>query len=273
MGYKSYWTGQLFLRYSAFSIIFLALISVNGCAPANKENAGEMQINEQLQQYRNNLADGFYDTIVLQSRKVLEDGEKNPSAEVAFYALGEIYAHNDYSGKNYDLSQYYFEKLITNFPESPLNSEAKLYLGLFETIKEKEMMAKSSKPIIIESPSKKTIKPRSSEEQPAFLSESIVDNLDFEKAVRKNTRIIEKVGRKKPADAALYNLGLIYAHVNNPAKDYKKSEIYFTEITKQFPHSSYAEEAKVWLGVFETIKKIQQIDVEFDQQLKQQFSE
>lgn len=269
MGYKSYWKRQLFLRYAAISIIILALIIANGCAPANKHTESEMQINKQLQEYRNNLANGFYDTIVLQSRKVVEGGDKNPSAEVAFYALGEIYAHNDYSGSDYELSQYYFEKLIQNFPQSPLNAEAKLYLGLFETIKEKEKMAESSKPIIIQTPSAKIIKQPPSEEPPAFVSENIVENLDFEEAVRKNTRIIEQVGRNKPADAALYNLGLIYAHVNNPAKDYKKSEIYFTEITKQFPHSPYAEEAQVWLGVFETIKKIQQIDVEFDQQLEQ----
>mgnify|MGYP001025337491 CR=1 FL=1 len=269
MGNKSYWTGQLFLRYSAISIIFLALISVNGCAPVNKDTAREVQISKQLQKYKSNLTDGFYDTIVQQSRKVVADGEKNPSAEVAFYALGEIYAHTDYSGKDYDLSQYYFEKLIGNFPESSMSAEAKLYLGLFETIKEKEKMAKSRKPVIIQTPSAKIIKQPSSEEQHAFVSENIVENLDFEEAARKNTRIIEQVGRNKPADAALYNLGLIYAHVNNPAKDYKKSEIYFTEITKQFPYSSYAEEAQVWLGVFETIKKIQQIDVEFDQQLEQ----
>ena len=229
----------------------------------------EVLTHQQLEQYRNNLADGFYDTIVLQSKKVVEDNETNASAEVAFYALGEIYAHNAYSGRDYDLSQYYFEKLIENFPESPLTAEAELYIGLIQTIKEKEAMANSTAPTIIQTPSAKIKKKPPSEEPSHLTSENIVENLDFEEAVRKNTRIIEKVGRKKPADAALYNLGLIYAHVNNPAKDYKKSEIYFTEITKQFPHSSYSEEAKIWLGVFDTIEKIQQIDIEIDQQIEQ----
>jgi len=67
----------------------------------------------------------------------------------------------------------------------------------------------------------------------------------------------------------LYNLGLIYAHGNNPAKDYGKSQNYFDLLTKQFPDSELAEEAQIWLGLFETIEKIQQIDIEIDQQRKQ----
>ena len=74
---------------------------------------------------------------------------------------------------------------------------------------------------------------------------------------------------KKPADEALYHLGLIYAHVDNPAKDYDKSQIYFQQLATQFPDSPLAEEAQVWLGLFETIQKIQQIDVEIDEQKKQ----
>jgi hypothetical protein len=37
----------------------------------------------------------------------------------------------------------------------------------------------------------------------------------------------------------------------------------------QFPESEFAEEARIWLGLFETIEKIQQIDVEIEQQKKQ----
>ncbi|MEJ2270841.1 MAG: hypothetical protein P8Y04_13880 [Desulfobulbaceae bacterium] len=79
----------------------------------------------------------------------------------------------------------------------------------------------------------------------------------------------EESGKKKPADEALYNLGLIYAHVDNPAKDYQKSQTYFNVLTEQFPDSDLAEEARIWLGLFETIEKIQQIDIEIEQQKKE----
>jgi len=82
-------------------------------------------------------------------------------------------------------------------------------------------------------------------------------------------QILEESGKKKPADEALYNLGLIYAHVDNPAKDYKKSQTYFNVLTEQFPDSDLAEEARIWLGLFETIEKIQQIDIEIEQQKKE----
>jgi TolA-binding protein len=87
--------------------------------------------------------------------------------------------------------------------------------------------------------------------------------------VQENLQILEKAGKKKPADEALYNLGLIYAHIDNPAKDFKKSQTYFHLLIEQFPDSKLAEEGRIWLGLFETIEKIQQIDVDIEQQKKQ----
>ena len=103
-----------------------------------------------------------------------------------------------------------------------------------------------------------------------FLStHKVVENQNFEEAVQENLQILQEVGKKKPADEALYNLGLIYAHVDNPAKDYKKSQIYFQTLIQQFPDSELAEEGRIWLGLFETIEKMQQIDIDIEQQKKQ----
>ena len=82
-------------------------------------------------------------------------------------------------------------------------------------------------------------------------------------------QILDEMGKKKPADEALYNLGLIYAHIDNPAKDYEKSQKYFHVLIEEFPDSELAEEGRIWLGLFETIEKIQQIDVDIEQQKKQ----
>ena len=97
----------------------------------------------------------------------------------------------------------------------------------------------------------------------------MVENHKFEEAVQKNLLVVKKAGPKKPSDEALYNLGLIYADVDNPGKDYKKSQIYFHALLKQFPDSEYAEEARIWLGLFKTIEKMQMIDIEIEQQKKQ----
>jgi hypothetical protein len=40
-------------------------------------------------------------------------------------------------------------------------------------------------------------------------------------------------------------------------------------LIKQFPDSPLAEEARIWLGLFETLEKIQQIDIEIEQQKRE----
>ena len=225
-----------------------------------------LRAHQQLEQYRESMADGFFETIIEQSEQVLEENETEPPADVALYVLGEVYAHHDFAGRDYALSQYYFERLVENFPDSNLTSEAKTYINLFETIAEREKEATAA-----EKKSSQKEKPIEKEEKSASVAKSrqIVDNNDFEEAAQRNLQILEESGKKKPADEALYNLGLIYAHVDNPAKDYQKSQTYFNVLTEQFPDSDLAEEARIWLGLFETIEKIQQIDIEIEQQKKE----
>jgi outer membrane protein assembly factor BamD (BamD/ComL family) len=245
----------------------ITLVAAAGCAPIQERIAG-LRAHRQLEQYRENLADGFFESVIQQSEDVIGENGTGPAAEVAYYALGEVYAHPDFEERDYKLSRYYFEQLIVNFPESNLTSEARTYISLFETIeaREKEMAAAAgeSEPDFEAGPSEQRPENGTGTEP-----RKIVEDRNFEEAVRRNLEILEKVGRKKPADEALYNLGLIYAHADNPAKDYQKSQIYFHVLTKQFPDSDYAEEASVWLGLFETIEKMQQIDIEIEQQKKQ----
>lgn len=223
------------------------------------------QSHRQLEQFREDLASGFYETVIQQALEIVAANETKPPADVAFYALGEAYAHQDYAGRNYDVSQYYFEKLIDLFPESTLTAEAKTYISFFETIEAGKKKAAAPMP---PSPPEKTpavTSPRA----PPPLPRKVVENHNFEEAVQKNLLILEQSGRQHPADEALHNLGLIYAHIDNPAKDFKKSQTYFHALVKQFPDSALAEEARIWLGLFETIDKMQQIDIEIEQQKKQ----
>lgn len=232
-----------------------AVTIVSSCAPI-QDKITEINARHELEQYRENLADGFFETVILKGREVLKKDETKPPADIALYALGETYAHPAYDGRDYGLSQYYFEKLIANFPDSRLTSEAELYLSLIETIAAKE------KSVVVE-------KPKAKKSVAAIVPRKVIENQNFEEAVRKNVQILDNSGKNKPADAALYNLGLIYAHAGNPAKDYEKSRDHFEQLIKEFPDSEFAEEAEIWLGLFQTIEKIQQIDIEIDRQKKQ----
>jgi len=245
-----------------------------------------MKAHQQLEQYRKDMAAGFFETVIEQSEQILAENETEPPADVALYSLGEVYAHADYEGRDYVLSQYYFEELVDNFPDSTLASEARTYISLFETITaqeqetaaiEEQLLQKDEKTVVAVQgePQKEIIVVREKKseikrkQETVTMPRKVVVDQNFTEAVQRNMQIVEELGPRKPADEALYNLGLIYAHVDNPTKDYKKSKLYFHVLTTQFPDSEYAEEAQIWLGLFETLEKIQQIDVEIEEQKKQ----
>ncbi len=279
MGNKSGRTGKYISHYLAVSCI-IAAVNIVSCASV-QDKLVEIRTHQQLEQYRGDLTAGLFESIIQQSKQVIEKNETEPPADVAFYSLGEVYAHHDFAGRDYTLSQYYFEKLIENFPDSHLTTEAKTYISLFENIAtqekatavvEEKLLQKEEQVAAAEarvSPQKEIIVAQEKKTFSGTLSREVVENQNFEEAALENLKIVEEFGTKKPADEALYKLGLIYAHVDNPAKDYKKSKIYFHVLTTQFPNSVYAEEARVWLGLFDTLEKIQQIDVDIEQQKKQ----
>ncbi len=92
---------------------------------------------------------------------------------------------------------------------------------------------------------------------------------DFEKALKRNQEILTMHPKTSPGDEALFNIGLIYAHSENPQKDYKKSMDYFQRLLKEFPRSPFIEETKMWIGVLEDIEKAMKVDIEIEQKKKE----
>ncbi|HEY6363260.1 MAG TPA: hypothetical protein VI585_00585 [Candidatus Binatia bacterium] len=76
----------------------------------------------------------------------------------------------------------------------------------------------------------------------------------YEAAMKENQKLL--IEGKAPADMALYNMGLISACSFYPKKDYLKALDTFKKLVSQYPHSSFAEEAKVWIQVLEDHQKI-----------------
>ena len=74
---------------------------------------------------------------------------------------------------------------------------------------------------------------------------------DFEAAFKENQKALEWAGGNFPADRALFNMGVIYAHGANPKKDPGKSIGYFRRVAEEFPESPLAEESQAWIGLFQ----------------------
>ena len=92
----------------------------------------------------------------------------------------------------------------------------------------------------------------------------------FEEALRENQEVLSIVGKTAPRDKALFNMGLIYAHYDNPEKDYTKAKVFFDNLVREYPQSTLAEQAKMWLVTLECLEKEAQINAEHKIELEKQ---
>ena len=75
---------------------------------------------------------------------------------------------------------------------------------------------------------------------------------DYEGALLENQEVLSMVGRTIPGDKAIFNMGLIYAHYENPEKDYTKSREFFGELIEAYPQSTLVEQAKIWVATLDS---------------------
>ena len=92
---------------------------------------------------------------------------------------------------------------------------------------------------------------------------------DYDGSLRESQRSLSLAGRRQPGDEALYTMGLVYAHYKNPKRDYRKSIDFFGRLLKDFPLSSLAEEARIWIGVLRVIEKSKQVDIDIEEMRKE----
>lgn len=102
-----------------------------------------------------------------------------------------------------------------------------------------------------------------------LLGNKLLAERDFKGALRENQTALSLADNGPPGDQALFNLGLIYAHYDNPEKDYKKSIEYFKQLVAVYPRSSFREQAKIWVGVLDVIEKSKQVDIEIEMKKKE----
>ena len=72
---------------------------------------------------------------------------------------------------------------------------------------------------------------------------------DFDGSLKAFESVAEIARDQAPADAAWYKMGLIHLHPRNPKKDPHQAIGSFSRVFSRFPESSWAEQAKIWVGV------------------------
>lgn len=100
---------------------------------------------------------------------------------------------------------------------------------------------------------------------------------DYLAALKENQRVLSLYKRDWPGDQALFNMGLIYAHMENPHRDFNRSLFFFQKMMKDFPQSPLANEARVWAGVLQEnlklgdlIEKFKQVDIAVEEKKREQ---
>lgn len=98
---------------------------------------------------------------------------------------------------------------------------------------------------------------------------------DYEGAFSENLKILSLDLHRPPEDEALFNIGRIYAHPENPKKDYGKSIFFFKKLLEDFPESRWSERAKIWVVILQenvklnqTMETIEQINLKLNQRIE-----
>lgn len=253
MGRKRSWSRKHILLYIAGLIFFIP----TGCGSLYRTH----DVTPYARLHRDHLLmkEGNFETVLKEDQELLVRFGTDAPADSALFGLGLVYAHQVNPGKDYQTSLNYFKKLVHDFPASPLSEEAKIWIGIIEESK-------------IAEPRRQDVNEGNNNQKeyiPFHPGHELMKHGDFEEILKENQDLLTQAEGKPPADTALFNLGLIYAHYANPKKDYKKSAMFLKRLADEYPASPHAEEARIWLGVFEVIEKIQQVDIEIEEKKKE----
>ncbi len=81
---------------------------------------------------------------------------------------------------------------------------------------------------------------------------------DFDGSVKAFNNVLLIAKGEPPADSAIYHLGVIHAHPQNPRQDRHQALDSFDRVVSQFPDSWFAQPAKAWIGVLSEIDATKQ---------------
>ena len=118
-------------------------------------------------------------------------------------------------------------------------------------------------PPVLEEP-KEALERREADEY-LILAQNLLAKGDYEGSLRESQRVLGLLKDQTPADTAVFNMGLIYAHPKNPKKDNKRAIFFFNRVIKGYPDSPWAEQAKIWVGVLDGVEKLKQVDLEIEE--------
>jgi tetratricopeptide (TPR) repeat protein len=268
-------------KYVYFCIASLIFLSILSCT-VSKDASLRKEAQEHLLRGQKLLAHRNYDGALEEYQKVLFLPSPKSLEDEALFNMGLVYAHFGNPKRNYEKSLNLFLKILNDYPETHLLEQTKILVGVllenletnkkFEKLKEivKDKEERKEKFKEVGKTKHEETKFEEYEESREYLirSKKLLAQGNYEGAIAENHKVLSLSDRRSMKDEALLNLGLIYAHFRNPQKDIEKSLEYFNRLIKNYPKSSFVEQAKIWVGILEEneelsyrIQKLKQLDI------------
>lgn len=227
-----------------------------------------------------------YEGARLAYQKVLSFTPRQPFEDEALWGIAMIDAHFGNPKRDYKKSIEHLLILLNEHPQSDLVEQAKIWVGvllenvesnqkiekLYETLQNMEKI----KHTIRESQRGRSSEPRWDEQATGreLLQQSLkfLANGNFEGAISENQKVLSSSDPRSPKAEALFNLGFLFAHYENPQRNIERSIDFFTRLIKTYPKSPWVEQAKTWIGVLQEneeltrlIQKLKQVDIEVEE--------
>jgi len=81
---------------------------------------------------------------------------------------------------------------------------------------------------------------------------------DYDGSLKAFQNVIVIAKEHPPSDSAMYHMGVVHAHPQNPRRDWQKAKGSFDRVVTQYPESSFAAPAKAWIAVLNEIDATKQ---------------
>ena len=102
--------------------------------------------------------------------------------------------------------------------------------------------------------------------------QALLSQKNYDAALSEFQKVLSLPPNKPLKDEALFNIGLIYAHFENPQRDVEKSLAFFKRLINRYPKSALAGQATMWVGILEenenlnqVIQRMKQVDIEIEE--------
>ncbi|MBS3907071.1 MAG: hypothetical protein KGZ49_08550 [Syntrophaceae bacterium] len=166
MGGKRTGAGKLF----CLCIAGLTFLSLSGCVllgeketvKFKRESVEIKKEGDQIDENLKNISESIlwakillerkdYDGALKESQKVFDLSGKNPPGDEALFNMGLIYAHSGNPKKDYGKSLVFFKRMTTDYPQSPLAEQARIWIGMLQENEKLNQMIQKLNRVIEES--------------------------------------------------------------------------------------------------------------------------